>query len=73
MLNFVYRRIKSLLLAELQNNIQGGDFYVNIIKRTSKRIIKGNNFQSVADVSAYLKDIFKDISKSFSKQNLRLN
>lgn len=29
-----------------------------LTKEQVKEIIKGNNFQSVSDVSAYLKDIF---------------
>jgi len=35
-----------------------------------KEIIKGNNFQSVADVSAYLKDIFKDIIQELLEAEL---
>jgi len=67
----VYRRIKSLLLGKNYKIISKEEiFYVNIIKRTSKRIIKGNNFQSVADVSAYLKDIFKDIIQELLEAEL---
>lgn len=42
-------------------------------KEQVKEIIKGNNFQSVADVSAYLRDIFKDIIQELLEQNLKLN
>jgi len=39
-------------------------------KEQVKEIIKGNNFQSVADVSAYLKDIFKDIIQELLEAEL---
>jgi len=39
-------------------------------KEQVKEIIKGNNFQSVADVSAYLRDIFKDIIQELLEAEL---
>lgn len=36
-------------------------FMSTLTKEQVKEIVRGNNFQSVTDVSSYLKDIFKDI------------
>ena len=32
-----------------------------LTKEQVKQLVRGNNFQSVADVNAYLKDIFNNI------------
>lgn len=36
-------------------------FMSTLTKEQVKAIVKGNNFQSVSDVSAYLKNIIKDV------------
>jgi len=38
-------------------------------KEQIKAIVKGNNFQSVTDVTNYLKDILKTLYKSLWKLN----
>ena len=32
-----------------------------LTKEQVKQLVRGNNFQSVTDISAYLKDVFKDM------------
>lgn len=67
----VNKNEKSPSWQELQNKNQGGDFFMSTLsKEQVKEIIKGNNFQSVADVSAYLKDIFKDIIQELLEAEL---
>jgi len=39
-------------------------------KEQIKAIVKGNNFQSVTDVTNYLKDIFKDIIQELMEAEL---
>ena len=39
-------------------------------KEQVKRLVKGNNFQSVTDVNSYLKDIFKDIIQELLEAEL---
>jgi len=41
-----------------------------LTKEQVKEIVRGNNFQSVNDVSTYLKDIFKDIIQELLKAEL---
>ena len=41
-----------------------------LTKEQIKEIIKGNNFQSVSEVSSYLKDIFKDIIQELLEAEL---
>lgn len=41
-----------------------------LTKEQVKQIIQGNNFQSVTDVSAYLKDIFKDVIQELLEAEL---
>lgn len=41
-----------------------------LTKEQVKQIVQGNNFQSVTDVSAYLKDIFKDVIQELLEAEL---
>jgi len=48
----VYRRIKSLLLGKNYKIISKEEIFMSTLsKEQVKEIIKGNNFQSVADVA----------------------
>jgi len=61
-------------LARINNSeSQGGDFYVNTHKRVSKSPGSSNNFQSVTDVTKYLKDIFKDVIQELLEAELKVN
>jgi len=44
-----------------------------LTKEQVKAIIRGNNFQSVSDVSAYLKDIFRDVIQELLEAELEVN
>lgn len=41
-----------------------------LTKEQVKALVRGNNFQSVTDVSAYLKDIFKDMIQELLEAEL---
>jgi len=43
-----------------------------LTKEQIKEIIRGNNFQSVSDVSSYLKDIFKDLIQELLEAELEV-
>ncbi len=43
-----------------------------LTKEQVKEIVRGNNFQSVTDVSSYLKDIFKDIIEELLEVELEM-
>jgi len=43
-----------------------------LTKEQVKEIVRGNNFQSVTDVSSYLKDIFKDIIEELLEAELEM-
>ncbi|KNY29846.1 transposase mutator type [Pseudobacteroides cellulosolvens ATCC 35603 = DSM 2933] len=44
-----------------------------LTKEQVKAIVQGNNFQSVSDVSAYLKDIFRDVIQELLEAELEVN
>jgi len=48
------------------------NFMSTLTKEQVKEIIRGNNFQSVTDVSSYLKDIFKDIIEELLEVELEM-
>jgi len=47
-------------------------FMSTLTKEQVKEIVRGNNFQSVTDVSSYLKDIFKDIIEELLEVELEM-
>ena len=47
-------------------------FMSTLTKEQVKEIVQGNNFQSVTDVSSYLKDIFKDIIEELLEVELEM-
>lgn len=44
-----------------------------LTKEQVKALVRGNNFQSVSDVTAYLKDIFKDVIQELLEAELEAN
>lgn len=44
-----------------------------LTKEQVKALVRGNNFQSVTDVTAYLKDIFKDVIQELLEAELEAN
>ena len=48
-------------------------FMSTLSKEQVKAIVRGNNFQSVTDVSIYLKDIFKDMIQELLEAELESN
>lgn len=51
-------------------NAEEENFMSTLTKEQIKEIIRGNNFQSVSDVSSYLKDIFKDMIQELLEAEL---
>lgn len=45
-------------------------FMSTLTKEQVKQLVRGNDFQSVTDVSSYLKDIFKDIIQELLEAEL---
>jgi len=54
----------------LINNAKEENFMSTLSKEQVKQLVQGNNFQSVTDVNAYLKDIFKDIIQELLEAEL---
>ena len=48
-------------------------FMSMLTKEQVKALVQGNNFQSVSDVTAYLKDIFKEVIQELLEAELETN
>ena len=51
-------------------NAEEENFMSTLTKEQVKEIIRGNNFQSVSDVTSYLKEIFKDMVEELLEAEL---